>query len=58
METPNTLKLDNLTVKFCGKNVDVPTPEAHCLPVMMHSCPEDFSTLDYFDVSRAWFGEV
>ncbi|CRK91616.1 CLUMA_CG005270, isoform A [Clunio marinus] len=49
METPNTLKLDGLTVKFCGKGEDPPTPDAHCLPIMMHTCPDDFSTLDYFD---------
>lgn len=55
METPNTLKLDGLTIKFCGKNDDPPTPEAHCLPLMIHSCPDDFSTLDYFDVSLICF---
>lgn len=53
METTNTLKLDGLTVKFCGKNEDPPTPEAHCFPIMIHTCPDDFSTLDYFDVSFA-----
>lgn len=51
METPNTLKLDGLTVKFCGKNDDPPKPDAHCLPIMVNTCPDDFSTLDYFDVS-------
>jgi hypothetical protein len=52
MEPKNVLKIDGMTVKFCGKNDDVPKAEAHCLPVMMHTCPDDFSTLDYFDVSR------
>lgn len=51
MDPPNTLKLDGLTVKFCGKNVDVPTPEAHSLPIMVNLCPDDFSTLDYYDAS-------
>lgn len=51
MEAANTLKLDGLTVKFCGKNEDPPTPEAYCLPIMIHTCPDDFSTLDYFNVS-------
>lgn len=51
METTNTLKLDGLTIKFCGNTDDPPTPEAHCLPLMIHACPDDFSTLDYFDVS-------
>lgn len=53
MEKPNTLKLDNLTVVFCGKGVNSPTPERNLLPVMVHTCPDDFSTLDYFDVSAS-----
>ncbi|KAL7018719.1 hypothetical protein ACKWTF_010880 [Chironomus riparius] len=48
----NTLKIDGLSIKFCGKNVDPPTPESFCLPVMIHSCPDDFSTLDYFDTLK------
>lgn len=51
METPNMLKLDSLTVKFCGKGEDPPHADVNCFPVMIHSCPDDFSTLDYFDVS-------
>lgn len=51
MDPPNTLKLDGLTVKFCGKNVDVPTPEANSLPIMINLCPDDFSTLDYYEAS-------
>ena len=50
MEIPNTLKLDGLTVKFCGKNEEPKTPEENYLPIMIHLCPDDFSTLDYFDV--------
>ncbi|XP_070491225.1 uncharacterized protein Hcs isoform X2 [Chironomus tepperi] len=48
----NTLKVDGLSIKFCGKNVDPPSPESYCLPVMIHSCPDDFSTLDYFDTLK------
>lgn len=54
MESNNLMKLDGLSVKFCGKNEDPPKAEAHCLPVMMHSCPDDFSTLDFFDVSSGF----
>lgn len=51
MESENVLKFDKLSVKFCGKNVKPPMPEAHNFPILVHSCPEDFSTVDYFDVS-------
>lgn len=47
----NTLKLDGLTIKFCDKNDDAPEPDATFMPIKVHSCPDDFSTLDYFDVS-------
>ncbi|CAO1422133.1 unnamed protein product [Diamesa hyperborea] len=49
MESENVLKFDKLSVKFCGKNVKPPMPEAHNFPILVHSCPEDFSTVDYFD---------
>lgn len=48
----NVMKLDGLTVKFCGKNADPPAAEANLLPLMIHKCPDDFSTLDYYDVRR------
>ena len=51
MESENVLKFDKLSVKFCGKNVKPPMPEAHNFPILVHSCPEDFSTVNYFDVS-------
>lgn len=46
-----TLKLDSLSITFCGKGDDVPRATENVLPIMMHACPEDFSTLQYFDVS-------
>lgn len=51
MDPYKTLKLESITIKFCGKGEDVPKASESLLPVMMHTCPEDFSTLDYFDVS-------
>lgn len=47
-----TLKLDSLSITFCGKGDDVPRATENVLPIMMHACPEDFSTLQYFDVSN------
>ncbi|CAO1443290.1 unnamed protein product [Diamesa serratosioi] len=49
MESENLLKFEKLSVKFCGKNVKAPMPEAHNFPILIHSCPDDFSTVDYFD---------
>lgn len=51
MDSSKTLKLDSITIKFCGKGEEVPGAGENLLPVMMHACPEDFSTLEYFDVS-------
>ncbi|KAG5672282.1 hypothetical protein PVAND_002419 [Polypedilum vanderplanki] len=48
----NALKVNGLTMKFCGKNDDPPTPESYMLPIMVHLCPDDFSTLDYFDTLK------
>lgn len=40
-----------LTLKFFGKN-ETPEPASEkVLPILIHSCPEDFSTVEYFDVS-------
>lgn len=47
----NTLKSANLTIRFCGKGVQPPMATATLLPVLVNSCPENFSTVDYFDVS-------
>lgn len=56
MESENVLKFEKLSVKFCGKNVKPPMAEAHNFPILVHSCPEDFSTVDYFDVGIMCFG--
>lgn len=52
MDANNTLKIEGLSIKFCGKNEKPPTPESYILPIMVHSCPDDFSTLDYFDTLK------
>lgn len=55
---PNTLKTNTLIVKFYGKNE---TPKAkldNTLPILLHSCPEDFSTIAYFEVSMRLFNSL
>ncbi|EDV92861.1 biotin--protein ligase isoform X2 [Drosophila grimshawi] len=38
-----------LTIKFCGKDDKAPVANTNVLPIIIHSCPDDFSTVDYFD---------
>uniref|UniRef100_A0A2M4AKI4 Putative biotin holocarboxylase synthetase/biotin-protein ligase n=1 Tax=Anopheles triannulatus TaxID=58253 RepID=A0A2M4AKI4_9DIPT len=50
MARPNVIQTKDLTLQFCGKSDSAPGPatESH-LPVMIVHCPEDFSTLEYFE---------
>ncbi|XP_039490165.1 biotin--protein ligase isoform X2 [Drosophila santomea] len=45
----NVIATPNLTMKFCGKDDKPPIANNNVLPILIHSCPEDFSTVDYFD---------
>lgn len=58
LDEGNTLKLPELTLKFCGKGVSPPEPSASLLPVLMYSCPDSFSTVAYFDVSKLAFALI
>lgn len=48
---PSTLKANDLTVKFYGKNESAGISKENQLSILIHSCPENFSTVAYFDVS-------
>ncbi|XP_015836200.1 biotin--protein ligase isoform X2 [Tribolium castaneum] len=47
--TNNQLTCDKISVVFCGHNVEPGLASNIRLPVMIHSCPSNFSTLDYFE---------
>lgn len=49
----NVIATPKLTIKFCGKDDKPPVANNNVLPILIHSCPEDFSTVDYFDVGCA-----
>lgn len=49
--TDNILKIDALSIQFCGKNQQSGDANENSLPIMIHTCPDDFSTVEYFDVS-------
>lgn len=51
MNEDKILKINGLSIKFCGKNEEPENAKENFLPIMVHSCPDDFSTVDYFDVS-------
>uniref|UniRef100_A0A1A9X1X6 BPL/LPL catalytic domain-containing protein n=1 Tax=Glossina brevipalpis TaxID=37001 RepID=A0A1A9X1X6_9MUSC len=45
----NLIHTPKLSLKFCGPNESLPKPANDMLPILIHSCPEDFSTVDYFE---------
>lgn len=45
----NKLELDKYLVSFCGKGVDPELAAHNKLPVLVHSCPSNFSTVPYFE---------
>ncbi|KAK9503234.1 hypothetical protein O3M35_011850 [Rhynocoris fuscipes] len=49
LDSNSTIKVGNLHLKFCGKGVSPPTPSSTLLPVLKYSCPQSFSTVDYFE---------
>ncbi|GLV38483.1 Holocarboxylase synthetase [Carabus blaptoides fortunei] len=51
----NKLMLSKLTLQFCGKGVEPPVASSNLLPVLIHSCPENFSTVEYFENLKTEF---
>ncbi|KAH8291814.1 hypothetical protein KR054_000989 [Drosophila jambulina] len=45
----NVISTPKLTLKFCSKDDKPPVANNNVLPILIHSCPDDFSTVDYFD---------
>ncbi|KAI4487632.1 hypothetical protein M0802_011988 [Mischocyttarus mexicanus] len=42
------LKTKNLEIQFCKKNIEK-SASSSFLPVMIHQCPDNFSTIEYFE---------
>lgn len=51
---PNVIKRDKLSFQFCAKDEKPPKALENYLPILIHACPDDFSTVTYFDVSIAF----
>ncbi|OAD57207.1 Biotin--protein ligase [Eufriesea mexicana] len=49
MQTSDTLKMSQLEIHFCRSST-VPQPASSSfLPIMVHQCPDNFSTVEYFE---------
>lgn len=46
----NVLRLPNITLQFCRRDETPPSATEKLLPIYVHSCPERFSTVRYFEV--------
>lgn len=52
MTEPNIIKNSKLQLTFCARGIEPPKATAEHLPILVDSCPEKFSTVDYFIVSQ------
>ncbi|CAK9823781.1 Biotin--protein ligase [Anthophora retusa] len=49
MQSNDILKMSNLEIQFCRSST-VPRPASPSfLPIMVHQCPDNFSTVEYFE---------
>ncbi|XP_078036590.1 holocarboxylase synthetase-like protein isoform X2 [Augochlora pura] len=49
MASNDTLKLPKLEIQFCRSNTCTKPASDSFLPIMVHQCPEHFSTIEYFE---------
>ncbi|XP_026281762.1 biotin--protein ligase [Frankliniella occidentalis] len=55
----NILKNGDLELQFCGKGEKPTTASERLFPILLHSCPPSFSTVEYFDNLRTdWLGRL
>jgi biotin--protein ligase len=46
----NVLKMSHTTLQFCvAKGMEPPEATANFMPVLVHACPANFSTIEYFE---------
>ncbi|XP_025160609.1 biotin--protein ligase isoform X2 [Harpegnathos saltator] len=51
MQPYDLLKMSQLSIQFCSKYNELQriAPSASCLPILIHGCPDNFSTTKYFE---------
>ncbi|KAJ1527555.1 hypothetical protein ONE63_007521 [Megalurothrips usitatus] len=55
----NSLKNGDLELQFCGKSEKPALASERLLPILLHSCPPTFSTVEYFDnLQTKWLGRL
>lgn len=52
MTEPNLIQNSKIKLTFCPRGKEPPKATAQLLPILVDSCPENFSTVDYFMVSN------
>ena len=50
MQSNDILKASKLELQFYKNTNDVKSASSTFLPIMVHRCPENFSTVEYFEV--------
>ncbi|XP_032674789.1 biotin--protein ligase isoform X2 [Odontomachus brunneus] len=52
MQPYDLLKMSQLSIQFCSKFNELQriAPSASCLPILIHGCPDNFSTTKYFEM--------
>lgn len=51
IENETAIQNDKLRIKFYGKTEKSDVATESLLPILIHSCPDKFDTVKYFDVS-------
>ncbi|XP_029053815.2 biotin--protein ligase isoform X3 [Osmia bicornis bicornis] len=49
MKSDDTLKISKLEVQFCRSSTVPRSASSSFLPIMVHQCPDNFSTVEYFE---------
>ncbi|XP_076390314.1 holocarboxylase synthetase-like protein isoform X2 [Megachile rotundata] len=49
MQSDDTLKTSELEIQFCRSSTVPRSASASYLPIMLHQCPNNFSTVEYFE---------
>lgn len=50
LKPENILSMKSVDLMFCGKGATTPEAKDHFLPIKLYDCPQNFSTVEYFDV--------
>lgn len=50
MEPNDIFKTNKIKLQFCNNTNKLVPPSSSILPIMLHTCPDNFSTIEYFEV--------